>query len=643
MDTRQFTCVLCAAIALVTLPCAGVIRAADPPTPQLALSFKPLHKGVEYDTPEKPEIEKCKVQVERRGKSSGWVVLGPAGQVLRRFVDTNADNVVDQWRYYHNGLEVYRDLDTNFNNKVDQSRWLNTGGSRWLVDADENGQIDSWKMLSAAEASREAVRALVDRDERLLSTLLISAEDLKSLGVPADLSKRVLESVADPARQIRDVTGKAKTVTSETRWMRFDSAPPGTVPADDGKAKTDLLVYENAMAIVETGNQPSLVQVGEMVQVGDVWKLTQVPRPIEESVEIAPGGFFMVPASDVPSVDVPGAISPEMQKLLEELQALDRNAPAPTAGSDILARYNARRADILEKLYQLASTPADRAQWLKQMVDGIATAVQTGGYAEGLDRLKSIEDELTKSRSAANAELVAYVRYKWLLAKYSTDLQDAAASAEDRAKVQEWWLAQLEEFVSKYPQAEDTPGALFQLAMALEFAGKTDDARKWYTQLTREHGSTESGQRATGALKRLELTGKSLALSGPGLTGGPIDTRSYRGKVLLVIFWSTWCKPCTEDLPQLRALYDEHRRAGFEIVGVNLDTTTEPVEPYLRQHRVAWPQIHEPGGLDSGPGREFGIISVPTMFLVDKSGTVVSRSSSVAEVKEKLPELLKAR
>ena len=71
--------------------------------------------------------------------------------ILRRFVDTNDDNVVDQWSYYKDGLEVYRDIDSTFNGKADQYRWFNTGGSRWAIDANEDGVIDSWKSISAEE------------------------------------------------------------------------------------------------------------------------------------------------------------------------------------------------------------------------------------------------------------------------------------------------------------------------------------------------------------------------------------------------------------------------------------------------------------------------------------------------------------
>lgn len=168
-----------------------------------------------------------------------------------------------------------------------------------------------------------------------------------------------------------------------------------------------------------------------------------------------------------------------------------------------------------------------------------------------------------------------------------------------------------------------------------------DEATSWYEQLVKTHADTEPGSRAAGALKRINLKGKKLSLSGPSLRGGTLDIASYKGKAVLVIFWSTWCKPCTEDLPQIIALHDQYRRRGFEVVGVNLDTTTDVIAPYIQQHKVPWSHIHEPGGLESGPGKAFGIVSLPTMFLIDQTGTVVSRSTSVQELKEELPKLLK--
>ncbi|GAB4162514.1 MAG: TlpA disulfide reductase family protein [Planctomycetaceae bacterium] len=614
--------------------------AADAPSAKQIFAFRPVQQDVVFDTPSQAEYDKCKVNVERRGKQSGWVVLGPNGQVLRRFVDTNGDNVVDQWRYYHNGLEVYRDLDTDFNNKVDQSRWLNTAGSRWGIDSNEDGQLDSWKTISAEEVTREAVRALANADEKILKRILISSADIQALGINEKIAQKIGDSVKSPGQKLKNILAKNTRLNSKSRWLRFNGTQPGVVPADEGKASQDLTVYENAMAIVDTDGTSSLVLIGELIQVGKTWKLTQIPRPLADNEQVAAGGLLMQPLAavntPVGNTPAPMSLSPEMQKLLETLQTLDRNAPKPTAGTAALTRYNTQRADLIEKLVELSKTDKERDQWTRQLVDGLAAGVQTGLSKDGLKRLKALETKTRQTRP--KSDILAYISFRRLLAQYTDELQKS--KPEQRAALQKWWLDELEKFAKTYPQSPDAPEAILQLAITQEFAGKIDEAKAWYRKLVADYPQTEAGERASGAMRRLELVGKKLRFSGPGLTGGTIDVASYRGKVLLVLFWSTWCKPCTQELPQLQNLYAKYQKNGFEILGVNLDVTSEPVKGYLTQYNVRWPQIHKDGGLESGPGKAFGIISLPTMFLVDRNGTVVSRSVSIDSLKKQLPTLL---
>lgn len=621
-----------------------VAYAADAPKPEFALSIPPAQKKyVQYETPTGDEVEKCKVQVERRGKVSGWVVFGPQGQVLRRFSDTDGDSRVDQWQYYNQGIEVYRDRDTDKNNKIDQSRWLNTAGTRWGIDKNEDGKIDEWKMISAEETCQLAVEAMIAGDNHMLETLLINESDTKTLGLNEAVAKDLLDAVSSPATKVRQIMDRSKILGSRTKWMRFDSANPGLIPEDDGKASQDLLVYENAMGIVDVNGQAGLVQLGEMIRVGDVWKLTQIPQPLEgDAPQVTATGILIQPSAgfnDSGPTAIPGDISPEARKLLEELQKLDANVPTAASGPRALADYNRKRADLLDELTKIARNDSEREQWTKQLVDSLTAAVQTGQFKEGLSRLKSIE--AAEKKKTDNKEMIAYVTYRVLMSEYATSLQQPQLTNEQRQELQTWWLSELKEFATKYPSAPETADVLFQLGMAQEFAGKVEDASKWYGQLVSTHADTDAGTRAAGALKRINLQGKKLDLSGPKFGGGTVNASDYRGRVLLVIFWSTWCKPCTEDLPQILSLYNQYRRLGFEVVGVNLDTTPELIQPYINEHKVPWPSIHEPGGLESGPGKAFGIISLPTMFLVDKNGTVISRSTSVQEMKEELPKLLK--
>ena len=184
-------------------------------------TFKPQHADVDIDTPDRKEWAQCKVEL-LEGKS-GYLVLGPAGQVLRRFADTNGDDKTDQWGYYHNGLEVYRELDTNANNKIDQARWFNLGGTRWGVDANEDGKIDEWRQMSAEELSKLVVRALVTADTDLLTPLLVTKDDLKTLGIKGNLETRLMGSVSPIAAQWPKICKSSPVITPKTAWRRFDS------------------------------------------------------------------------------------------------------------------------------------------------------------------------------------------------------------------------------------------------------------------------------------------------------------------------------------------------------------------------------------------------------------------------------------
>ena len=619
-------------------------RAAPTPAVKETMAYLPKQKDVEYETPKPDEYAKCKVELERKGKASGWVVLGPAGQILRKFLDTDGDNKLDQWRYYNHGIEVYRDIDTNDNDKVDQSRWLNLGGSRWGIDQNEDGRIDAWKILSAAEASKEAIRAMVAGDDSALQSVMITPEDLKALGLNQAMATKLLESAADASKKSRAILSKSKVLTAQTRWARFDAQLPSIIPADDDKATGDLYVYENAMAIVETQGKFAAVQIGEMIRIGEVWKLTQVPQPIEgeNGSIVTAGGVLMQPLMTAGGGGAAnGGTSPEVEKILGELVKIEQGLTQPNADRAAVKSLMVRRGELLEKAIKLAETDEEKLLLMKQLVDGYALASQVGTYPEGAADLKAME--LDQRRRNPKSPLVPYVAYRRIQAQYYVDLQDSEKEKDKAAEVQKEWIKGLEGFVDEFTDAEDTSDAMLLLAHHEELSARTKEAIDWYQRLVKEKPKTEAGQRALGALRRLDLKGKPLVLSGPGLESGTIDIRGYRGKAkaVLVVFWASEYKVCEDDLPQLRALYKEYRAKGFEIIGVCLDMQKASVKPYLTQHGMTWPQLYQPGGLGNPTAMGYGVISLPTMFLVNAEGVVVSRNATVQDVKTALPALLK--
>jgi thiol-disulfide isomerase/thioredoxin len=601
---------------------------------QDALKLSPVQKGIEFDQPSAADAARCTIESGKIGEASGWVVRDTAGQTLRQFVDTNADNVVDLWCYYQDGIEVYRDIDADFNGKADQYRWLNTAGIRWGLDKNEDGRIDSWKMISAEEVTQEVVRGLAQRSSADLERLLLSDDELKKLGLGESKEQELKEKLADSREKLGQLLKHSLSVTARTQWLNFGAMRPGVVPAGTNGSTKDLIVYENVIALTQTEDKHDEVRVGTLVQVEGAWRLIDAPQPEEGEQG---GGFFFTASttrragSDEQPADA-GASHEKVQDLLTELEKIDGRIQ--TASPEDLAQLNQERAAILEQLAENAA-PEERKLWTQQLADTISAAAQAGGFPDGVKRLQELDE---KVRAGDDKQLAGYVRFRLLTADYGVSLQ---AKDADYQKVQEQWLANLKTFVEEYPETGDTAEALLQLAIADEFAGEEKKAEEWYGRIVKEFPESASARKAKGAMTRLGSVGKPLALSGDGVSGGKVDVSRFRGKIVLVHYWATWCEPCVEDMDKLKDLFAKYGNKGFTPVGVSLDNQKSDLTAYLKEERIAWPQIFEPGGLDGRLANELGVLTLPTMLLLDEKGNVIDRNIHVSGVEAELKKRLK--
>jgi thiol-disulfide isomerase/thioredoxin len=637
--TRTF-----AGVVLAASTTTAVAQQAAAPAVDAAqiLKYAPSRPKVDYETPAAADIAKCKVETEQRGKSTGFVLYGPQGQVLRRFLDADARGTINEFRYYNSGMEVYREADTNADPKslVDSYRWMGPGGMRWAVDTNNDRKIDRWQQISAEETTLEAIRAMAAGDVATLQSLMLTPEDVRTLGISQKVGERLLANTKDIAGAMRQAMAGSKTLTPATEWERFDCSMrvPSCLAAAAGKWDKDQLVYENVMAMVRTGTDTGFVQVGEMVKVGDVWKLTRVPKPIDgENLQVE-GGILMQESLDGSSGAPTEGLSPEAQRLVEQLKVLDDTRPAENAAKDAIEKYNVARADLITKLAKASAGDTEKALWWRQLVEGVAANTQMGVFPNGVERLAAIEKEI---EAAGLSDLIPFTKFRVLLVTFAAKMQ-AAAGAQQRKEVQEAHLQDLSDFVKTYPKSEEAPEAIWQVATTVEFNGDPKAATDWYKIAADRYAASDAGKRSKGALNRLDLKGKTLSLSGPALDGkSVVNVGAFNGKVVAVVFWATWFKPSVDETPQLVELYKTYNRQGFEIVGLNLDPEGTPVANFLREQGATWPQILDPGGMETGKAaKEFGIIAPGTMFLVGKDGKVISNSASMEDLKKLLPELL---
>ena len=142
----------------------------------------------------------------------------------------------------------------------------------------------------------------------------------------------------------------------------------------------------------------------------------------------------------------------------------------------------------------------------------------------------------------------------------------------------------------------------------------------------------------------VELGEPAPAFTAPAVGGGEISLAAYRGKVVYLDFWATWCGPCAQSLPAIDDLRDEFADSDFRVLAINVDRQKGAAQTFLRRRPVSYPSGLDPQG--EIPVR-FGVQTMPTSFLIDRDGVVRHvhrgfRTSDVPELRRKIQALLGA-
>ncbi|MGB7343328.1 MAG: redoxin domain-containing protein [Pirellulaceae bacterium] len=617
---------------------APSIVMAESPSPKAALSLEPVQENVVFEKVAPADVAKCNVRDIDHPTWTGWEVVAGDGTMLRRFADTNKDKKIDLWSYYNFGIEVYRDVDADFNGKADQYQWLGTSGTRWGLDENEDGSIDRWQRISVEEVSAEVVAAVRDADTKRFSRMLATERELQSIGLSKEKADSLAEKSARAANDFARLAERQKSVGPDAKWVQFASSTPGVVPAGTNGSTKDVVVYENAVAMFEQGDKSGQLLVGTIVRVGDAWRLVDLPSVGAEGEGVAQGtGHFFTPASAaMVAAGGPSGVGQATQELVIQLEKIDAalTAVTPDTKPSAIAKLHDQRADVVESLIETAGTQEEKETWVRQLVDTVTVAVQSGTYPDGLDRLQKVAKQFCRG----NEGLSAYADFQSIGTEYVTrQTKDA-----DFPKVQEWYLKTLNDFIDRYPKTPETAQATLQLALSKEFEDKEREALRYYRRVASDFANTDAGRKAKGAVRRLESVGQRIEFEGSTIDGKPFALSKLRGKPVVIHYWATWCEPCKQDMVMLRRL--QARYKDLELVGVNVDTSRELAAGFLKENSLPWIQLYEDGGLESSPlSNEFGVQTLPTMMLIDQSGKVVRHNIRVAELDGELETMTKPK
>jgi peroxiredoxin len=202
-------------------------------------------------------------------------------------------------------------------------------------------------------------------------------------------------------------------------------------------------------------------------------------------------------------------------------------------------------------------------------------------------------------------------------------------------------LQEFDALLAKYQsqKTDEVAEILYMKAMLyLQVLGDNEKAGALIQQLKREYPDTRFGKNADqllASLKKQEQAKKTSASLVEGavfpdfnekdLAGKPLSLSQYKGKVVLIDFWATWCGPCVRELPNVVETYKAHHGEGFEIIGISLDQDRPKLEGFLAAQEMPWPQLFDGKGWENKLAANYGITSIPATFLLDRQGRIIGK------------------
>lgn len=115
----------------------------------------------------------------------------------------------------------------------------------------------------------------------------------------------------------------------------------------------------------------------------------------------------------------------------------------------------------------------------------------------------------------------------------------------------------------------------------------------------------------------------------PLLTGGNLELSAYRGKVVLLDFWATWCDPCREEIPRFVDLQDKYGSQGLQIIGVSMDDDPAPVRDFYQRFNMNYPVIM--GNAKVG-GAYGGVLGLPIAFVIARDGRIYAKHIGATDI-----------
>ena len=204
-------------------------------------------------------------------------------------------------------------------------------------------------------------------------------------------------------------------------------------------------------------------------------------------------------------------------------------------------------------------------------------------------------------------------------------VQNAVEPERSKQAYSHYYLAEAYKQIGKYEDAE----AEYKTILA-----NYSDFDRRLTAMVEQQISTLSAER------KLKVGSPPVGFEVTSVKGEKLSLDKFKGKVLLLDFWATWCAPCRQEMPNVIKVYDKYNDKGFEIVGISLDRDRNAFDSYIEKYEMKWPQFYDGKFWQNEVATLYGIQSIPATFLIDKKGNIRYKHLRGRQLEVAVQELL---
>ena len=299
-------------------------------------------------------------------------------------------------------------------------------------------------------------------------------------------------------------------------------------------------------------------------------------------------------ATPLPPIDVPATADPAYAK-------------------EIVTRRDAarqKRASLAIELFKSSPTAAEVPALMAERWDWLAGA----GMAD--DALSEMAEYLHRGVAGTEKLTVLYQR--------------ARVRIQFQAKDTAGRLAAIDEFKAAAGEGDARSMAAQLLYTAGRLASDAAEKERLLARVVAEYPDSAAAKVVRGIGRKRAAVGATMELTfKDAITGKRVDLADYRGQVVVVDFWAAWCTDCAAEMPDMKRIYAEMKGKGVQFVGVSLDVPEEEgglraLKESVARFGIDWPQYYPGGKWDSEFSSTWGVFAVPTVFVLDRKGVIVS-------------------